>query len=238
MRFTFPSLLLGELLVERGLILPVELEDALAEQRSTGRRLGEVLVSRGALTGAQLTQALAEQYGVSLSADATPLAPSPQEPYQPLGRMLVAREVITQAQLDEALEAQRSGNRRLGDILVGDHGVSMLELAAALGAQHGMQVADGATAIASRYPDDDLYEVKQPGRKPLFTSDSFLEATDFAFEYLAAESTDVLEIVRVRGRDRERVWECDQRTPASEPPDAIEIYGFDPNAWTGPKSRA
>jgi hypothetical protein len=69
MSFTFPSRLLGELLVERGLIVPADLEDALAEQRQTGRRLGEVLVSRGTLTGAQLTRALAEQYGIDLSTE-------------------------------------------------------------------------------------------------------------------------------------------------------------------------
>lgn len=235
MRFTFPSLLLGELLVERGLILPLELEDALAEQRATGRRLGEVLVSRGALTGAQLTRALAEQYGVDLSADASVAAVPASEPYQPLGRMLVSRGVITQEQLDESLETQRKSGRRLGDILVGDHGVSMLDLAAALGAQHGLKVDDGGTAVASRFADESVYEVKGPGRKPLFTTDSFLEATDFAFEYLAAESPDVLEIVRVRGGDRERVWECDQREPRPNAPHVIDRYGFDPNAWTGPR---
>jgi len=234
MRFTFPSLLLGELLVERGLILPIELEDALAEQRSTGRRLGEVLVSRGALSGAQLTRALAEQYGVDLSADASAVETS-NEPWQPLGRVLVARRAISQEQLDEALEAQRRSGRRLGDILVGDHGVSMLDLAAALAAQHGMKVADGATAVPSRFADESVYEVKAPRRKPLFTTDSFLEATDFAFEYLAAESPDVLEIVRVRGAERERVWECDQRVAPADSPDAIDRYGFDPNAWTGPR---
>jgi hypothetical protein len=237
MRFTFPSLLLGELLVERGLILPLELEDALAEQRATGRRLGEVLVSRGALSGAQLTRALAEQYGVELSAEATAEA-APNEPWQPLGRMLVARETITQAQLDAALEAQRRTGRRLGDILVGDHGVSMLELAAALGAQHGMKVEEGAAAeaVSSRFADDSVYEVKTPGRKSLFTTDSFLEATDFAFEYLAAESPDVLEIVRARGPERERVWECDQRGTPANAPGGIDLYGFDPNAWSGPQS--
>jgi hypothetical protein len=237
MRFTFPSLLLGELLVERGLILPLELEDALAEQRATGRRLGEVLVSRGALTGAQLTRALAEQYGVELSAEAT-AEPAPNEPWQPLGRMLVARATITQAQLDEALEAQRRTGRRLGDILVGDHGVSMLELAAALGAQHGMKVEEGgaAAALTSRFADESVYEVKAPGRKSLFTTDSFLEATDFAFEYLAVESPDVLEIVRARGSERERVWECDQRNAPPDAPDPIGRYGFDPNAWSGPQS--
>jgi hypothetical protein len=99
-----------------------------------------------------------------------------------------------------------------------------------------MQVAEGATAVASRFPDDAVYEVKEPGRRPRFTTDSFLEATDFAFEYLAAESPDVLEIVRARGSERERVWECDQRAGATGSPDAKDLYGFDPNAWTGPQS--
>jgi hypothetical protein len=237
MRFTFPSLLLGELLVERGLILPIELEDALAEQRATGRRLGDVLVSRGALSGAQLTRALAEQYGVELSAEVTADS-SPNEPWQPLGRMLVAREAISQTQLDEALEAQRRTGRRLGDILVGDHGVSMLELAAALGAQHGMKVEEGAAAapVTSRFADQSVYEVKTPSRKSLFTTDSFLEATDFVFEYLAAETPDVLEIVRARGSERERVWECDQRGTPTDAQDGFDRYGFDPNAWSGPQS--
>jgi hypothetical protein len=240
MRFTFPSRLLGELLVERGLIVPTDLEDALVEQRATGRRLGEVLVSRGALTGAQLTRALAEQYGiemptVTVSALETPETPAP---WQPLGRLLVARSVISQAALDEALATQRDSGRKLGDVLVSEHGVSMLELAAALSEQHGLAVGAGAAArpFASAFPDESFYEVKEPGGAALFSTDSFLEATDFAFEYLAAEAPDVLEIIRQRGNDRVRVWQCDQHGEplAAKPDDPIATYGFDPNAWTGP----
>jgi hypothetical protein len=238
MRFTFPSRLLGELLVERGLIVPVDLEDALAEQRATGRRLGEVLVSRGALAGTQLTRALAEQYGIELSAvTVSALETSePPAPWQPLGRLLVTRGAISQTALEEALASQRSSRRRLGDILVGEHGVSMLELAAALSEQHGLAVGAGTAAAraATRFSDESFYEVKEPGRSALFSTDSFLEATDFAFEYLAAESPDVLEIIRQQGAERERVWECDQRGEPVADAGLVETYGFDPNAWTGP----
>lgn len=239
MRFTFPSRLLGELLVERSLIGPADLEDALAEQRATGRRLGEVLVSRGALAGAELTRALAEQYGIELSAATVSALETsePPAPWQPLGRLLVTRSAISQTALDEALATQRRSGRRLGDILVSEHGVSMLELAAALSEQHGLAVGADAAAqpVTSGFPDESIYEVKEPGRTALFTTDSFLEATDFAFEYLAAESPDVLEIIRQRGTERERVWQCDQRGEPVAADDPIDLYGFDPNAWTGPK---
>ena len=236
-RFTFPSRLLGELLVERGLIARADLEDALAEQRATGRRLGEVLVSKGALTGAQLSRALAEQYGIDLSTETVSTLESTASPapWQPLGRLLVTHGAISQAALDEALATQRSSGRRLGDILVGEHSVSMLQLAAALSEQHGLAVGADAAArpATTRFADESSYEVKEPGGTALFTTDSFLEATDFAFEYLAADSPPVLEIVRQRGTERECVWQCDQR---GEPLAAgSPSYGFDPNAWTGPK---
>jgi hypothetical protein len=57
---------LGQLLVERGLITEVELEEALAEHASSGKRLGEVLVKRGLVSGPDLTQTLMEQLGVEL----------------------------------------------------------------------------------------------------------------------------------------------------------------------------
>ena len=125
--FAFPSRLLGELLVERGLIVPADLDEALAEQRTTGRRLGEVLVSRGALTGAQLSRALAGQYGIELSA-VTVSALEDWEtpaPWQPLGRLFVMKGTISQAALDEALETQRSSDRKLGEVLVTEHGVTI-----------------------------------------------------------------------------------------------------------------
>ena len=44
----------------------------------------------------------------------------------------------------------------------------------------------------------------------------------------------MLEIIRQRGNERERVWECDQRGEPLAGKDSLGTYGFDPNAWTGP----
>jgi hypothetical protein len=55
---------LGRLLVEQGLLSEGELERALEEQASTGRRLGETLVELGFVSHAALSHALTEQYGI------------------------------------------------------------------------------------------------------------------------------------------------------------------------------
>src|SRR6185295_16944411 len=55
---------LGGLLVDRGLITPEQLEIAITEQKSTGRRLGRVRVDRGVLTPEVLLEVLSEQLGV------------------------------------------------------------------------------------------------------------------------------------------------------------------------------
>lgn len=56
--------LLGQMLVERGLVTEAQLDDALARQRERGKRLGESLVDLGCLTRAQLYSVLAERSGV------------------------------------------------------------------------------------------------------------------------------------------------------------------------------
>ena len=60
---------LGALLVEKGLLTAEELEDALAAQQTSGKRLGEILVDRGHVSGPALTNVLAEQYGIELKTE-------------------------------------------------------------------------------------------------------------------------------------------------------------------------
>lgn len=55
---------LGDLLVDRGVITSAQLDVALNEQKTTGRRLGRVLVDRGVLTPEVLLEVLSEQLGV------------------------------------------------------------------------------------------------------------------------------------------------------------------------------
>jgi hypothetical protein len=60
---------LGALLVEKGLLTAEELEDALAAQQTSGKRLGQILIDRGHVSGPALTSALAEQYGIELKTE-------------------------------------------------------------------------------------------------------------------------------------------------------------------------
>lgn len=54
---------IGELFVARGLITQDQLEEALAEQAATGKRLGEILVDRHLISSPELTEVLMEQLG-------------------------------------------------------------------------------------------------------------------------------------------------------------------------------
>src|SRR5687767_3052720 len=54
---------IGQILIDRGLLTPTQLEDALGEQGLTGRFFGEILVGRGVLTEEKIAKALSEQLG-------------------------------------------------------------------------------------------------------------------------------------------------------------------------------
>jgi len=57
---------IGELLVERGLITPAQLEEGLSHQRQSRQRLGVALIQKGVLTEEQLANTLAEALGIPL----------------------------------------------------------------------------------------------------------------------------------------------------------------------------
>lgn len=84
---------IGELLVDAGVITRSELDEALAEQRTTGRRLGEVLIESGRISWLALAQAIGDQ-----ATPATLPAPAPgqsfaQDPEERLGEVeLLLRE--------------------------------------------------------------------------------------------------------------------------------------------------
>ena len=55
---------IGELLVERGLIGPAQLDQALARQRSTGEFLGAILIGMRAISEQALLEAMSLQFGI------------------------------------------------------------------------------------------------------------------------------------------------------------------------------
>ena len=71
------GVLLGDLLVEQGLITQTQLLEALEEQKKSGQRLGEVVVRLGMIDERKLTAVLADQFGVGVG-DLAHQAPSPQ----------------------------------------------------------------------------------------------------------------------------------------------------------------
>jgi hypothetical protein len=249
---------LGELLVENGVLTPTELETALAEQRRTGRLLGEILVESGYISAFSLGRALAGQHGVELrtagraapsTATATRSSPdTPPTQWRPLGKLLVEKKFLKRAELEQALAEQReSGGRRLlGEILVGSGFLSGVSLARALAEQQGLEVdssegADVQTVLKTSAPGQAIYQVREVVYEPryqaqqvLYESVSFLEAADFAAEFVEDNEPGGVEIQHADAGTRETVWTYSAgraaATATSRKPLA-ETFGFDPTLW-------
>jgi hypothetical protein len=241
----FPWRQLGTLLADEGLLTDTELELALDEQRRTGRLLGQIVVDRGYLSAFSLARVLSAQHGVNLHEPETP-APDPQlaevpDTWRPLGRLLVEKGLITQVELAEALLTQGE-NQRLGELLVQRGAISGAELARALGEQHGVALQGDLEAtlqpLPSREPVYRVYSVTfRRGfqhRENLCEYANFLEAADFAMEYVQEQSPESLEIERIDEDQQETVWTySESRAAAAEiaRKDLVDTFGFDPTKW-------
>lgn len=249
---------LGELLVENGVLTSTELETALTEQRRTGRLLGEILVESGYISAFALGRALAGQHGVELRtagnvepSTATPTHSSrdtPPSPWRPLGKLLVEKKFLTRAELEQALAEQREsrGRRLLGEILVGSGFLSGVSLARALAEQQGLEVdssegADVQTVLQTSAPGQAVYQVREvvyesryEPQQVLYESVSFLEAADFAAEFVEDHEPGGVEIQKTAGATRETVWTYSAAraaAAASSRKPLAATFGFDPTLW-------
>jgi hypothetical protein len=247
----------GELLVETGVLTPTELETALGEQRRTGRLVGEILVESGYISAFTLGRALASQHGVDLQT-AGNVEPSPAttarssldtEPtaWRPLGKLLIEKEFLTRAQLEQALDEQRAseGRRLLGEILVGSGFLTGVSLARALAEQQGLELGSGeidvTTVLNTSAPGQALYQVREVVYEPryqsqevLYKSVSFLEAADFAAEFVEDLEPEAVEIERTDGTASETVWTYSKARAAangSSRKPLAATFGFDPTLW-------
>jgi hypothetical protein len=260
----FPWRQLGELLVDEQLLTEDELEQALTEQVRTGRLLGQILVNNGYLSAFSLARVLSEQHGVELRAAAgeEPKSQTPtfslQDPpelgaphrtetsWRPLGKLLVEQAFLTEAQLVEALAAQQETHGRLGEILVSRGLLSGSDLARALTEQHGVDLeaeshVDLEAHVRPSSAEEPTYKVFEvifePGyqrRTSVFESANFLDAADFAFEYVEANQPAALEIHRTHGAAQETVWSYSASRAAAfnaAQKDLVETFGFDPIRW-------
>jgi hypothetical protein len=239
----FPWRPLGTLLVEQGLLAERELDEALTEQRRTGRLLGQILVDRDYLSGFSLTRALADQHGVELRSKRPrqiPVAKGEAQTWRPLGKLLVANHFVTETELEQALAEQRQRRARLGEILVARGYLSGPTLARALAEQHGLDPnavreleADVETAIRRDTPGEPLYQVCDLG-SVLYESPNFLDAADFAGDLVQRRNPDALEIDRTRAYGRETVWTYSRAAAeAASSKSLVETFGFDPTLWNG-----
>jgi hypothetical protein len=253
---SFPWRSLGALLVGEGLLTETQLELALGEQRRSGRMLGQILVDFGYLTGLSLARVLAEQHGVELRPASAPEPSDPAEEetfdgvlgWLPLGKLLVQKGFLKEAQLDEALaEQSRHPGSRLGEILVARGHLSGAALGRALAEQHGVdlgtdeELGDIETVLKPSEPDQPTYVVcnvshmsSYQASAPLYESANFLEATDFAFEFVDEHEPEALEIQRTTGEERETIWTYSAARAAAmaaERKDLVDTFGFDPTRW-------
>jgi hypothetical protein len=255
---------LGQVLVEENLITEDELEQALREQAKSGRLLGQIIVANGYLSAFTLARILSEQHGVRLSVAAAAeaeveaaaerddpplvLADPPElgadRPWRPLGKVLLDQGVLTEDQLDEALNRQEESRGRLGEILVSGGLVSGAQLAGALAEQHGVglesepEIEAAVVPVSAGEPVYKVLEVHfEPGRErriAIYENPNFLEAADFAFEYVEGHEPDALEIQRLEGDRQETVWNYSATRAAAvnaERKGLAETFGFDPTRW-------
>ena len=242
---------LGELLVARGLLTNAELDAALLEQKRSGRLVGEILVESGILSAFSLARALTEQHGVELQTSSSDElgGTGAQAPtvWRPLGKLLVEQGYLTKPELRRALDQQREsrGRRLLGEILVAEGYLSGIALARALAGQNGIALADEElvveTVVKTAAPGQVVFQVfevsYEPRYKPhevIYESPSFMEAVDFAAEYVEDANPDGLEIQRSDGATRETVWTySDSRAAATAASrkDLAQTFGFDPTLW-------
>jgi hypothetical protein len=263
----FPWRPLGALLVEKGLLTGADLEQALAEQRRTGRVLGEILVGRGYVSGLALARALAEQHGVQLrprggdklawrAAEIAQTAAKQRQTWRPLGKLLVESGFVSESELDRALEEQlERPELRLGEILVERGYLSGPALARALAEQHGVDLApeeeldvELETVVSPAPAGEPLYRVYEVTLEPayqtgalLYEHGNFLEAADFAAEFVERRSPDALEIRKGEGDDAETVWTYSQsaaQAAAESQERLVNTFGFDVTRWGKPRGAA
>ncbi len=260
---SFPWRSLGTLLVDEGLLTDIQLDLALAEQRRSGRLLGQILVDFGYVTGLALARVLAEQHGVQLQTESLDeqdnlsvvSTNATATNWVPLGKLLVQKGFVKRDQLEEALAVQRKRpGSRLGEILVACGYLSGAGLARALAEQHGVDLGqesgleDVETTLKLAVEGEPTYVVCKVSLMQgyqklsvLYENPNFLEATDFAFEYVDEHEPEALEIQLGNGDERETVWTYSAARAAAmaaDRKDLVETFGFDPTSWGKDRPRS
>ena len=229
--------LLGQILVARGRVSGLELARALARQHGV-----EIRPAVDSDSDAdERPERVESREAIAPAAD--------DRSWRPLGNLLVENGFVTAIALRQALaEQDRRPDRRLGEILVDRGHLTGQALAFALAEQHGVDL-DGEevlvdhveTVVAPPVPGQPTYQVCDVVYEPeyrrvsvLYETTNFLEAADFACDYVDRKQPDGLEIQKSDGETSETVWTHSQRradAEASSSKSLVETFGFDPMRW-------
>lgn len=106
--------LIGQVILESGVITDEQLKEALAYQEKWGGKIGEILIEKGYITEQKLKDFLNIQ--VSVNSAATWTASGKKEYL--LGEVMLAADVISNEQLQEALDYQKETGGKIGRILI------------------------------------------------------------------------------------------------------------------------
>ncbi len=109
---------LGRLLVNRGYITEIQLEEALVQQRQENTRLGEVLIERGWITDKELSRTLKHQSRYRYAAAFIAMAVTPLQPMMAMAASTTAQAVpVPQTHSTQQLKSK--GLRPLDDTELG-----------------------------------------------------------------------------------------------------------------------
>jgi hypothetical protein len=229
--------LLGQILVSNGYLSAFSLARVLSEQH------GVQLRAPADTEPEVLTPVLALADPPEFGAIQAP-QPEAQTHWRPLGKLLVEKGFLTETQLEEALREQREGHGRLGEILVSRGLLSGTQLAQVLAEQHGVDLGSATgleTTVKPSQHEEPTYKVFEvhfePGfqrRTSVYESPSFLEAADYAFEFIDEHDPAALEIHRTHGAAQETVWNYSASRAAAADlarKSLVETFGFDPTRW-------
>jgi type IV pilus assembly protein PilB len=203
--------ILGQLLVDDGVLTVADLEDALQEQQARGGRLGEVLVRSGLATEDVVARTLARQLGLPF--EAPPLLPAPDAPRRITEALARARLVLPLRSTPRGLAVAMADPLDLGTVddvqfqtgcRVEPHVASPSSVAEALDRCYGGSLESLVASLPEelrgpRDPDGDSLELATRAAPVVRLVDRFLrEAVDAGASDIHVEETGA--DVRVRYR--------------------------------------
>ncbi|MDY6856631.1 MAG: ATPase, T2SS/T4P/T4SS family [Thermodesulfobacteriota bacterium] len=141
---------IGDLLVEKGYITSLQLQEALGLQKKTGEKIGMLALRLGWVSEEDIIELLQPQWSIPLADKKTLQSVSSQmkknQPsHKKIGDLLLEKGCITPLQLQEALGLQKKTGEKIGMLALRLGWISEEDLIELLQSQWGIPLADKKT---------------------------------------------------------------------------------------------